>query len=46
MMEKLIAKPQHDAQWWKENTDIVFQSLFSAHLLDVYRKLGLMTGNF
>jgi hypothetical protein len=46
MMEKLIVKPQHDAQWWKENTDIVFQSLFSAHLLDVYRKLGLMTANF
>jgi len=46
MMEKLIAKPQHDAQWWKENTDIVFQSLFSSHLLDVYRKLGIMTGNF
>lgn len=46
MMEKLIANPQHDAQWWKDNTDIVFQSLFSAHLLDVYRKLGIMTGNF
>ncbi len=46
MMEKLIAKPQHDAQWWKDNTDIVFQSLFSAHLLDVYRKLGIMTRNF
>ena len=46
MMEKLIAKPQHDAQWWKENTDIVFQSLFSSHLLDVYRKLGMMTANF
>jgi len=46
MMEKLIAKPQHDAQWWKDNTDIVFQQLFSSHMLDVYRKLGILTTNF
>jgi hypothetical protein len=46
MMEKLIMKPQHDAQWWKENTDLVFQEMFQTHLLDVYRKLGIMATNF
>jgi hypothetical protein len=46
LMEKLIAKPQHDAAWWKENTDLVFQEMFQIHLVDVYRKLGLMVGNF
>jgi RecG-like helicase len=46
MMSKLIAKPQHDANWWRENTDLVFQEMFQIYLLDVYRKLGIMVGNF
>lgn len=46
MMAKLIAKPQHDANWWKENTDLVFQEMFTIYLFDVYRKLGIMVGNF
>lgn len=46
MMAKLIAKPQHDSNWWKENTDLVFQEMFQIYLLDVYRKLGIMVGNF
>jgi hypothetical protein len=46
MMEKLIAKPQHKADWWRENTDLVFQEMFQIYLLDVYRKLGIMVGNF
>jgi hypothetical protein len=46
MMEKLITNPKHDAKWWRENTDLVFQEMFQVHLLDVYRKLGIMAGNF
>ena len=46
MMESLIDKPKHDASWWRENTDLVFQEMFSIYLLDVYRKLGIMVGNF
>lgn len=46
MMAKLIAKPQHDANWWKENTDLIFQEMFQIYLMDVYRKLGIMVGNF
>ena len=46
MMAKLIAKPQHEANWWKENTDLVFQEMFTIYLFDVYRKLGIMVGNF
>lgn len=46
MMEKLITNPAHDASWWKENTDMLFQEMFQLHLLDVYRKLGMMVENF
>jgi hypothetical protein len=46
MMAKLIAKPQHDAKWWRENTDLIFQEMFQIYLLDVYRKLGIIVGNF
>jgi hypothetical protein len=46
MMSKLIAKPQHVSNWWRENTDLVFQEMFQIYLLDVYRKLGIMVGNF
>jgi hypothetical protein len=46
MMAKLIAKPQHDANWWRENTDLIFQEMFQIYLLDVYRKLGIMVENF
>jgi len=46
MMAKLIIKPNHDAQWWKEHANLVFQELFQIHLTDVYRKLGVMVGNF
>jgi hypothetical protein len=46
MMGKLIAKPSHDANWWKENTDLVFQEMFQIYLFDVYRKLGIMVENF
>ena len=46
MMAKLIAKPQHDANWWKENTDLISQEMFQIYLIDVYRKLGIMVENF
>jgi hypothetical protein len=46
MMAKLIAKPQHDAQYWKDNSNILFQELFQIHLTEVYRKLGIMVENF
>lgn len=46
MMAKLIAEPSHTAEEWKEMTDLVFQNMFQTHLLDVYRKLGILVGNF
>jgi|GEM_PF-2572344 hypothetical protein len=46
MMEKLIAKPKHDAAYWRENTDLVFQEMFTIYIFDAYRKLGIMVGNF
>lgn len=46
MMAKLIEKPKHNAEWWRENTDLVFQEMFTIYLFDVYRKLGIMVTNF
>lgn len=46
MMEKLIAKPVHDAKWWKANSNIMFQEMFQIHLTDMYRKLGIDVENF
>lgn len=46
MMEKLIAKPVHNADWWKAHSNILFQEMFQVHLTDVYRKLGLDIENF
>jgi len=46
MMAKLIEKPKHDAKWWKEHANLIFQELFQIHLIDVYRKLGIAVENF
>jgi chromosome segregation ATPase len=46
IMALLIEKPKHDAKWWKENSNLIFQELFQIHLTEVYRKLGLMVENF
>ena len=46
MMAKLISKPEHTAEWWKEHATLAFQELFQMHLIEVYRKLGVMVGNF
>jgi hypothetical protein len=46
MMAKLIANPEHDAKWWKMNSNIMFQEMFQIHLTDMYRKLGIDVENF
>lgn len=46
MMETLIENPKHDAEWWKANSNLLFQEMFQIHLTDVYRKLGIMSANF
>jgi len=46
MMTKLIAIPAHDAKYWKDHSNILFQELFQMHLTEVYRKLGIMVENF
>lgn len=47
MMAKLIEKPKGDAEFWKKNGgSLVFQELFQMHIVEVYRKLGIIVGNF
>jgi len=47
MMANLIEIPKHDADWWKKNSSsLVFQELFQMHIVEVYRKLGVLVGNF
>jgi len=46
MMANLIDNPKHDAQWWKEHTNMVFQSLFQKHLTGVLEDLGINAENF
>jgi hypothetical protein len=46
MMAKLITKPQHDAKFWKENTNLVLQQLFQLHLSAILEDLGLLAENF
>ena len=47
MMADLIDIPKHDAEWWKKNSsNLVFQELFQMHIVEVYRKLGVLVGNF
>lgn len=46
MMEQLINKPKHDAAHWKKNSNLVFQQLFQLHLVEIYKKLGLLIENF
>jgi chromosome segregation ATPase len=47
MMATLIMIPKHDAEWWKKNSsNLVFQELFQMHIVEVYRKLGVLVGNF
>lgn len=46
MMAQLIEKPKKDSAWWKKNANMVFQELFQLHLIDIYKKLGLLIENF
>jgi hypothetical protein len=47
MMANLIAIPKGDADFWKKNGgSLVFQELFQMHIVEVYRKLGIIIGNF
>lgn len=47
MMANLITNPKGDAEFWKKNGgSLVFQELFQMHIVEVYRKLGIIVGNF
>jgi hypothetical protein len=46
MMADLITKPKKDAEYWKQNTNMVFQSLFQKHLTGVLEDLGINAENF
>jgi hypothetical protein len=46
MMANLIENPKHDAQWWKEHSNLVFQSLFQKHLTGILEDLGINAENF
>ena len=47
MMANLIELPKGDAAFWKKNGgSLVFQELFQMHIVEVYRKLGIIIGNF
>lgn len=46
MMAQLIEKPKKGATWWKEHANLIFQELFQLHLVDIYKKLGLLIENF
>src|SRR3990170_4498145 len=39
MMANLIENPKHEAQWWKEHANLVFQSLFQKHLTGILEDL-------
>ena len=46
MMANLISNPKKDASFWKENTNLVFQTLFNKHLTGVLEDLGISAENF
>jgi hypothetical protein len=46
MMANLITNPKKDMEFWKTNTNLVFQSLFQKHLSGVLEDLGISAENF
>jgi hypothetical protein len=46
MMANLITNPKHNAEFWKKNTNLVFQNLFQKHLTGVLEDLGITAENF
>ena len=46
MMAGIIEIPKHDADWWKQHSNLIFIQLFQMHLQSVLNELGLTTANF
>jgi len=46
MMAELIENPKKSADWWKKNTNLVFQQLFQIHLTGILHELGVSAENF
>ena len=46
MMANLIENPKKSADWWKKNSNLVFQQLFQLHLRSVMEDLGITAENF
>ena len=46
MMANLIENPKKSADWWKKNSNLVFQQLFQLHLQGVMEDLGITAENF
>lgn len=46
MMAKLITRPKHDADWWKEHATVELVGLFNKHIEKVLAKLGTTATNF
>jgi len=46
MMAKLIETPKKEAEWWKENSNLIFQQLFQLHLNGIFEMLGIDAENF
>jgi len=46
MMANLIENPKKSANWWKKNSNLVFQQLFQLHLRSVMEDLGITAENF
>lgn len=46
LMAKVITKPKHDANWWKEHSNLDFIQLFNTHLSTIFEKLSKDTANF
>jgi len=46
MMEKIIVNPKHDAAYWKSHANLQFIQLFSMHLDNTFKELGIFTTNF
>jgi len=46
MMANLIENPKKSADWWKKNSNLIFQQLFQLHLQGVMEDLGITAENF
>jgi len=46
LMAEIITQPKHDAQWWKEHTNIKFLTLFRLKIEQMFNALGVAIENF